>query len=153
MESLKITHLELPEFEKLVRDRDYKYEYSFVAVTFALLAISVQAFPGGGTKLIPVLIVGWVSLLASASIGGYRIRQAGTFMRLCLQVIKLEYDSSNADAEKREDLKKKLAEKDKKRKDIREKIESLRPKQEWIFLLGIALNALFIFVNKIPGLF
>jgi hypothetical protein len=77
------------EFEREVRAITAKFEYGFLTLIFASLALSFQFSPNMGTALPSALIGSWILLLGAGLVGGIRLMKQAVFYRLNLQKVKI----------------------------------------------------------------
>lgn len=159
---------------KIVVEQEQKFDYSFTTLNFGTLALSIQFSPGYG-KVAPFLLISaWLAFMISALLAGYRViyrlvavklnyqanrgKEYQTHMGQMLNVKRLdphrlvtdpfgkplemrEMESSLVDAD--EHVRKAMSE--------YEKLEKRLGRTYWVqmgaFLMGLALNLIFVSIN------
>ena len=78
------------ELEKICEESGRKIRYSYGALIFGTLALSIQFSPKFGNKLEWFLVGSWISLLLSGFICGWSIVYEDVFRRVNLRLLKIQ---------------------------------------------------------------
>lgn len=153
------------EMHKLALEKDNRFEYAFLGLTFAILSLSIEFLPQKDAAFKYLLVFSWIFLLTSGAIGGVMLKWKPTTLKYLVFADSYEnwVDYVNANPDKtllardtREPLDK-VSFVEFYNQKIKENKDIAKSHNKWyrvgarvqmaFFLIGLILNVFFVSLN------